>query len=96
MPARLGKSHVFSLGGRSLLEAGLFPADVTWLAELAPAIPAGHTQSVPADSLSYRALIRGLRGVLNGAPSLVRGIEDGAEAPRSSEATVEPTVALRA
>jgi hypothetical protein len=96
MPARLGKSQVFSLGDRSLLEAGLFPADVTWLAELAPAIPAGHTQSVPADSLSYRALIRGLRGVLNGAPSLVRGIEDGAEAPRSSEATVEPTVAQRA
>ena len=80
LPARLRKSSLFALAERPLLDAGLFPADVTWLAELAPAIPAGHTQRVPADSLSYRALILGLRGVLAGAPSLVRGIEEGSDA----------------
>jgi hypothetical protein len=58
------------LGGRALIDAGLFPADVLWLAELAPAIPAGHTTSVPVDSLSYEALLTGLRGVLGGELSL--------------------------
>ena len=75
MPARLKKSSVLPLAERTLLDAGLFPADVTWLAELAPAIPAGHTTHVPVDSLSYAALLVGLRGVVQGELSLYSAIE---------------------
>ena len=75
MPARLQTSRVFPLGQRAVLDAGLFPADVTWLAELAPAIPAAHTSRVPLDSLSFDALMIGLRGVMHGALSLYTAIE---------------------
>jgi hypothetical protein len=77
MRARLQKSSTFPLENRDLLDIGLFPADVTWLAELAPAIPTEHTSQVPLDSLSFDALLRGLRGVMAGALSLHAGI-DGA------------------
>ncbi len=83
MPARLHKSRLFPLEQRALVDAGLFPADVTWLAELAPAIPAGHTHRVPVDSLSYDALLVGLRGVLNGALSIHAAIDAG-RAPAST------------
>jgi len=75
MPVRLQKSSVFPLAERAVLDAGLFPADVTWLAELAPAIPAAHTNRVPLDSLSFDALLLGLRGVSSGALSLYTAIE---------------------
>jgi len=75
MLSRLHKSRVFPLSSRNVVDAGLFPADVTWLAELAPAIPAGYTQSVPVDSLSYDALLTGLRGVAQGALSIHAAIE---------------------
>jgi len=81
MLTRLQKSSVFPLTERSVLDAGLFPADVTWLAELAPAIPAAHTSRVPLDSLSFDALLVGLRGVCGGALSLYTAIE----AARSTE-----------
>ncbi len=77
MRARVQKSAIFPLGERELLDIGLFPADVTWLAELAPAIPSEHTSHVPLDSLSFDALLSGLRGVLGGALSLHAAI-DGA------------------
>ena len=77
MRARVQKSVTFPLGERELLDIGLFPADVTWLAELAPAIPSEHTSQVPLDSLSFAALMSGLRGVLGGALSLHAAI-DGA------------------
>jgi hypothetical protein len=77
MHARLQKNSTFPLGNRELLDIGLFPADVTWLAELAPAIPSEHTNQVPLDSLSFDALLSGLRGVLAGALSLHAAI-DGA------------------
>lgn len=70
MPSRLAKNRVLALGGRALIDAGLFPADVIWIGELAPAIPASHTTTVPVDSLSYEALLTGLRGVLDGELSL--------------------------
>ena len=76
MVGRLKKNRVFPFGDREIVDAGLFPADVTWLAELAPAIPAGFTQSVPVDSLSYDALLIGLRGVAAGALSVHAAIED--------------------
>lgn len=76
MHGRLHKSRVLPLTDRNIVDAGLFPADVTWLAELAPAIPAGHTQSVPVDSLSYDALLIGLRGVAQGALSIHAAIEE--------------------
>jgi len=76
MPARLQKSAIFPLAQREIVDAGLFPADVTWLAELAPAIPAAHAFRVPLDSLSYAALLVGLRGVSRGALSLYTAIED--------------------
>jgi hypothetical protein len=79
MPARLQSSTEFTLRGRQVIDAGLFPADVTWLAELAPAIPAAHTKHVPLDSLSFEALLLGLRGVSQGALSLYAAI-DGARA----------------
>ena len=82
MVARLQKSSTFPLAQRSVLDAGLFPADVTWLAELAPAIPAAHTSDVPVDSLSFEALLVGLRGVANGELSLYTAIE----AARASDA----------
>jgi len=82
MAARLQKSGTFPLLRREISDAGLFPADVTWLAELAPAIPAAHTHRVPLDSLSYTALMVGLRGVSRGALSLYAAIEDA----RSSDA----------
>ncbi|HEX7451851.1 MAG TPA: hypothetical protein VF294_06180 [Polyangiaceae bacterium] len=82
MRARLHKSSAFPLEAREALDIGLFPADVTWLAELAPAIPSEHTSQVPVDSLSFDALLRGLRGVMAGALSLHAGI-DGA--PDQSE-----------
>jgi hypothetical protein len=75
MLARLRKSSVFPLAQRAVLDAGLFPADITWLAELAPAIPAAHTSRVPLDSLSFDALLVGLRGVAHGALSLYTAIE---------------------
>ena len=75
MPARLQKSAVFPLAQRAVLDAGLFPADVIWLAELAPAIPATHSNRVPLDSLSFAALLIGLRGVTQGALSLYTAIE---------------------
>ncbi len=81
MLARLLKSRLFPLDQRTLVDAGLFPADVTWLAELAPAIPAGHTHRVPVDSLSYDAIMTGLRGVLSGALSIHAAI-DAAREPR--------------
>jgi hypothetical protein len=71
----LQKSDVFSLAQRSVVDAGLFPADVTWLAELAPAIPAAHTSRVPLDSLSFDALLLGLRGVAGGELSLYTALE---------------------
>jgi hypothetical protein len=77
MVGRLKKSRVLPLADREIVDAGLFPADVTWLAELAPAIPAGYTQSVPVDSLSYDALLFGLRGVAHGALSIHAAIEAG-------------------
>jgi len=75
MVGRLQKSDVFSLAQRSVVDAGLFPADVTWLAELAPAIPAAHTSRVPLDSLSFDALLLGLRGVAGGELSLYTALE---------------------
>lgn len=75
MPARLSKSATLPLAGRTIVDVGLFPADVTWLAELAPAIPASHTTSVPVDSLSYATLLVGLRGALAGELSLHAAIE---------------------
>jgi len=44
---------------------------------LAPAIPSEHTSQVPLDSLSFDALLRGLRGVIAGALSLHAGIDGG-------------------
>jgi hypothetical protein len=81
MPAHLRGSDVFSLARHRLIDAGLFPADVTWLAELAPAIPAGHTHRVPVDSLSYDALLLGLRAVCDGALSLAGGIAAASDGP---------------
>ena len=75
MRARVQKSTTLPLEDREVLDVGLFPADVTWLAELAPAIPSEHTSQVPVDSLSFDALLRGLRGVMTGALSLHAGID---------------------
>ena len=83
MLGRLQKSEVFPLAQRSILDAGLFPADVTWLAELAPAIPAAHVSRVPLDSLSFDALLIGLRGVSQGALSLYAAIESARAAAQS-------------
>lgn len=76
MLTRLHKSRVLPFADRTVVDAGLFPADITWLAELAPAIPTGYTQSVPLDSLTYDALLVGLRGVTEGALSLHAAIEE--------------------
>jgi len=75
MPSRLQQSALFPLAQRSFVDAGLFPADVAWLAELAPAIPIAHTNRVPLDSLSFEALLIGLRGVSQGALSLYTAID---------------------
>lgn len=79
MPARL-QGGAFALRAHPVVDAGLFPADVTWLAELAPAIPAAHTNRVPVDSLSFDALLVGLRGVMRGALSLYAAIDDARSA----------------
>jgi hypothetical protein len=79
MRGRVQDGKALPLAGRTLVDAGLFPADVLYLAELAPAIPAGHTSQVPLDSLSYDTLVMGLRGVMGGALSLFTGI-GGADA----------------
>ena len=89
MLARLRKSRVLPLADRDVIDAGLFPADVTWLAELAPAIPAGYTQSVPVDSLSYDALFTGLRGVTRGALSLHAAIDDARATSESFEGATQ-------
>jgi hypothetical protein len=78
MHARLLAQRRLPLAHRELLDAGLFPADVTQLEELAPAIPAAHTSHVPLDSLSFDALLRGLHGVTTGALSLCAAIGDAA------------------
>ena len=75
MRGRLKKTRELPLSERNIIDAGLFPADVTWLAELAPAIPAGYTQNVPVDSLSYDALLIGLRGVIAGELSIHAALE---------------------
>jgi hypothetical protein len=83
MLGRLQKSSVFPLAQRTVLDAGLFPADVTWLSELAPAIPAAYANRVPLDSLSFDALLVGLHGVAQGgALSLYTAID----AARSADA----------
>jgi hypothetical protein len=84
MRARLQRSAVFPVENRELLDIGLFPADVTWLAELAPAIPSEHTSRVPLDSLSFAALLSGLRGVLGGALSLHAAIDDAGDLSEQS------------
>jgi hypothetical protein len=66
LKSRLQNSSLLPLAGRSILDAGLFPADVSQLEELAPAIPAAHTNHVPVDSLSSAALLAGLRGLAQG------------------------------
>ena len=78
MQARLSNSKVFPLNGRPVLDAGLFPADVGQMEELAPAIPAAHFSRVPLDSMTYETMLAGLRGVMGGALSLFMGISDGA------------------
>ncbi len=80
MAARLPDSAVLPLAARVLTDAGLFPADVLELEELAPAIPAGHTNQVPVDSLRYRTLVSGIQGVMRGALSLCVAIGDDAGA----------------
>lgn len=80
MRGRVQDSKILPLSGRTLIDAGLFPADVLYLAELAPAIPAGHTNQVPLDSLSYDTLVLGLSGVMRGALSLFTGIGEQAGA----------------
>ncbi len=77
MQGRLSSSKVFALSGHPLLDAGLFPADVGQMEELAPAIPAAHFSRVPLDSMSYETLLAGLHGVLGGALSLFMGITSG-------------------
>ncbi|HYQ03034.1 MAG TPA: hypothetical protein VER96_30385 [Polyangiaceae bacterium] len=87
MRTRLQKSRTFPLAQHSIVDAGLFPADVTWLAELAPAIPAAHTAQVPLDSLSFDTLLTGLRGVTQGALSLYTAIDTARTThPASTEA----------
>lgn len=94
MPSRLRKSTVLPLSERPIVEAGLFPADVTWLAELAPAIPAGHTNQVPLDSLSLEALLIGIRGVQRGELSLQQAIQHSAE--KAAEQELVPVKAVEA
>ena len=93
LPARLRKSSRFPLSTRPIIEAGLFPADVTWLAELAPAIPAGHTHRVPLDSLSLEALIVGIRGVQAGEISLQQAIQHADESAVTLPAQGAPAAA---
>ena len=95
MKARLQKGQVFPLGQRAILDAGLFPADVPWLAELAPAIPVAHSQRVPLDSLSFDSLLVGLRGVSQGALSLYTALE-AARANDHAAAHGEPDSGSRA
>ncbi len=78
MQARLSNNKVFALGAHTVLDAGLFPADVGQMEELAPAIPAAHFSRVPLDSMTYETMLAGLRGVVSGALSLFMGISDGA------------------
>ncbi len=71
MLARLQKSGAFPLAQRSVLDAGLFPADVTWLAELAPAIPRGTRRPRTAGfTVVRRALARIARRVAGRAVTL--------------------------
>lgn len=86
MLARLHTSSAFALSQRQVLDAGLFPADVTWLAELAPAIPSGHANRVPLDSLSFDSLLLGLRGVARGALSLYAAIDGARSSDVASDA----------
>lgn len=82
MQARLSSGKTFALAGRTVLDAGLFPADVGQMEELAPAIPAAHFGRVPLDAMAYETLLAGLHGVLGGAHSLFMGISDSsARAP---------------
>jgi hypothetical protein len=83
MQARLSHDKTFALAGRPVLDAGLFPADVGQMEELAPAIPAAHFSRVPLDSVSYETLLAGLRGVLGGSLSLFMGISARAQSPSS-------------
>ena len=78
MQARLSNSKVFPLNGRPVLDAGLFPADVGQMEELAPAIPAAHFSRVPLDSMTYETMLAGLRGVMGGTLSLFMGISASA------------------
>ena len=91
---RLLKSEHYALAARPLVDAGLFPAEVTWLAELAPAIPAGHTSRVPLDSLSLEALVIGIRGIKRGELSLQPAIQHAAE--RALEHAVPAPAAVEA
>ena len=79
MEARLSNHKPFGLSGHPLLDAGLFPADVGQMEELAPAFPAAHFSRVPLDALSYETLLAGLHGVLGGALSLFTGLTAGVD-----------------
>ncbi|MEO8901734.1 MAG: hypothetical protein ABI488_08055 [Polyangiaceae bacterium] len=96
MLGRLSSSKVFALGEHPALDAGLFPADVGQMEELAPAIPKAHFSRVPVDSMTYETMLAGLRGVLGGALSLFTGISDdpaGTDAPVPEAASKDPATA---
>lgn len=74
--ARLQKKSGLPLGDRQVLDAGLFPADVSQIEELSAAIPASHTSQVPLDFLAFETVLAGLLGLTRGAPLLSTGIAE--------------------
>jgi hypothetical protein len=88
LKSRVQTNATLPLAGRPLLDAGLFAAEVSQIEALTSAFPSGHTTQVPADALSYAALLAGLAGVTRGALSLAAGIFEAADA-RSAAADKE-------
>lgn len=63
MKQRLEAGHVLPLGGRRVIDAGLFPNDVPKLKALGPTVPEASGNAVPVDLIAFGALAGGLAGI---------------------------------
>jgi len=64
MAERLQNSPWFSLGGRKLIDAGLFPGDVPRIKSISMTQPASYGNAASIDYLPYGAMAAGLGGVV--------------------------------
>jgi hypothetical protein len=86
MAGRLQSSSIFPLGGRRLVDAGLFPNDVPKIASIRSTIPSARGNAVPADFLPFGAMAAGLAGVAGGGLLMSAALAGAAQPPHPDPA----------